>query len=450
MRYWQSGAAHTILVLLCLLLAGELLARLIPSLRRLGLPLALLSGAAALGLGEQGLGLFRLDVGLLEAVVYHGLALVFIAVGLKAPAAGATTTGARSMAFAIVAMMSTQALIGLGILLLLEPQAHPGLGLLLPLGFEEGPGQALAMGTTWEATGLHDGAQIGLIMAVFGYGWCILGGVPLVMIGRRRGWALPAGHFTEGRLSLRSEAPPDEVGGLDALSLQAGVVGACYLMTWALCSALAHLLTPFPDLASMVWGFHFIFGAGVAMVARPLLARTPGGNPVDDRLMGRLGGLTVDVITCAALAAVQVGVLQSRWLPILVITTAGGLWTLLLSVWIARRAWTDAPFEHAVLWFGMSTGTLPTGLALLRVVDPDLRSPAAVSAVFGSAASVLGLMPLLMVLMPATVAAWGPDWPASGWRMWGLLAAFTAAVFIMWRAVGGLRLRRPWSAAWPP
>jgi ESS family glutamate:Na+ symporter len=212
---------------------------------------------------------------------------------------------------------------------------------------------------------------------------------------------------------------------------------------------LARLLAGMPDIAATMWGFHFIFGAAIAMGMRPLLARLPGGTPVNDHIMGRVSGLSIDVITCAALAAVQIAVLQSHWLPIVLVTTLGGLWTLVFAVWVAKRAWTEAPFEHAVLYFGMSTGTLPTGLALLKVIDPDLRSPAAVSAVFGSAGAIVGVVPLLMGLIPMTVAAYAGDWPARGGLMLGALLGYTLVVFVLWRLFGGLRFRRPLLSAWP-
>lgn len=449
MRFWESGAAMTAIIVLGLLLGTALAARALPALRRVGLPLAIVAGALGLLLGQQGLGLFVLQTDLLESVVYHGLAIVFIAVGLAAPSAGGRTAGSRSMAFGIVAMMSTQAVIGLGLVLLLSSAMHPGLGLLLPMGFEEGPGQALSMGASWEGTGLHDGAQIGLIIAVLGYAWSIGAGVPLVIWGRRHGW-------TASQQDQASSDPPEvatassaDAGGLGVLTTQVAVLGGCYLLTWAICASLSALLVGMPDLAAMVWGFHFIFGAAVAMAVRPLLARLPGGTLIDDVLMRGVAGLTVDVITCAALAAVQITVLRAHWAPILLITSVGGIWTLVFSLWMARRAWTQAPFEHAVLWFGMSTGTLPTGLALLKVVDPDLRSPAAVSAVFGSAGAVLGAGPLMMGLVPMTIASFGRDWPAGGWLMLGVLSTYSAAVLILWRLFGGLRLHRPLYSLWP-
>jgi len=449
MRFWEGGGVRTALAILVLLLGAELVARLVPALRRLGLPLAILAGTAGLLLGDQALAWIHLDTQLLESAVYHGLAVVFIAVGLQAPAGGGRSAGARSMAFAIPFMMGTQDLLGLGAVLLLDRSLHPGFGLLLPMGFKEGPGRALSMGAAWEASGLPAGAQVGLVTAVLNYAWCVVAGIPLVIWGRRRGWAGSA--EAAGWPSAQAPAvDPAAESGIEALGRQAALVGFCYLLTWAACAALARALSGSPDLAAMVWGFHFIIGATIAMIVRSLLDRVPGPALVDNALMGRLGGTTVDLITASALAAVQLTVLRAHWLPIALVTTLGGLWTPGLCVWMARRAWTEAPFEHAVLWFGMSTGTLPTGLALLRVVDPELRRPAAVSAVFGSAGSIPGVAPLLLLLIPATVQAFGTGWPGRGWLMLGALAPYCLIVLVLWRAVGGLRFRRPLGSAWPP
>lgn len=449
MKYWQSGAALTGLIIVVLLVGCELLARVFPRLRRLGLPLAIVAGSLGLLLGDQALGLFSLDAELLESLVYHGLAIVFIAVSLRSPSQGGRSAGAIGMAFAIVLIFATQALLGLGVVLALNPELHPGFGLLLPLGFEEGPGQALSMGAAWEETGLVDGAQVGLIIAVIGYAWAVFAGIPLVMWGRYKGWVSESSSASKTAERERERVSDSEPGSLDALTTQIGLVGLTYLLTWALCSLLAFLLAGMPDIAAVVWGFHFIFGAAVAMGLRPLLARMPGGTPIDDQLMGRVAGLTVDVITCAALAAVQLAVLQTHWFMITIVTTVGGVWTLWFSLWIARRVWTEAPFEHAVLFFGMSTGTLPTGLALLKVVDPNMRSSAAVSAVFGSAGAVAGMAPLLMGVLPMTVAGFPDRWPAHGWMMLGALAGISLLVFVLWRVFGGLRLRRPLLSVWP-
>jgi ESS family glutamate:Na+ symporter len=452
-RFWESGAALTALTIVVLLLGCELLARLVPGLRRLGLPLAILAGVVGLVLGEQVLGLVHLDVGLLESVVYHGLALVFIALGLQAPQEGERSKGALSMTFAIVTIMATQAALGLGIVLVLDSTLHPGFGLLLPMGFEEGPGQALSIGTAWETSGLPSGAQVGLIIAVLGYAWSIVGGIPLVLWGRRKGWV--AQRHAEGGGGPRTETitvKEAEAGSLDGLTIQIGLIGLCYLLTWAVCALLAGAFAGMPDIAATIWGVHFIVGAGIAVGVRVALTRLvpEGETPVDNYLMRSLGGFGVDFITCAALAAVQLTVLRTHWLPIVLVVTLGGLWTLGLSIWIARRAWTEAPFEHAVLYFGMSTGTLPTGLSLLKMIDPDMRSSAPLSAVFGSIGAIVGGAILILGFFPVIVSAYGGEsWPAVGWGLLGGMVGFAIVVVVLWRLVGGLRFRRPLLSAWP-
>jgi ESS family glutamate:Na+ symporter len=452
MRYWQSGAALTGLIIVVLLVGCELLARVFPRARRIGLPLAIVAGSLGLLLSDQALGLFSLDTELLESLVYHGLAIVFIAVALRSPSQGGRSADARGMAFAIVLIFATQALLGLGVVLALDHTLHPGVGLLLPLGFEEGPGQALSTGAVWEESGLIDGAQLGLIIAVIGYAWSVFAGIPLVIWGRYKGWVSEPPSTTLTAADERVHAADSEPGSLDLLTTQIGLVGLAYLLTWALCGLLDYLLTlaGMPDIGAVMWGFHFIFGAIVAMALRPLLARVPGGSPIDDHLMGRVAGVVVDVITCAALAAVQVHVLQTHWFMILIVTTVGGVWTLWFSLWMARRVWSEAPFEHTVLFFGMSTGTLPTGLALLKVIDPHLRSPAAVSAVFGSGGAIPGIAILLMGLLPMTVAGFPGRWPGHGFTMLGALAGFSLLVFVLWWFIGGLRLRRPLLSLSPP
>jgi ESS family glutamate:Na+ symporter len=204
---------------------------------------------------------------------------------------------------------------------------------------------------------------VGLIVAAIGYAWSVVVGIPLVIWGRRSGLISP----TEGVQVADAEPHQVEVvspGGLERLAQQVVTIGVIYLATYGVCRAAAFGFERggLDDIGHMVWGFHFIIGALLAMAARPVLTRFPGGSPLDDALLGKLAGLTVDVSTCAALAAVQLSVLAANWLPILAVTTVGGLATLVFCVVVAVRGFRDAPFEHCVIWFGTGTGTLPMGL----------------------------------------------------------------------------------------
>lgn len=427
MSYWTHPA-----ILTCLAL-GTLLAVGFAVQRRVSVPASIVAGTLGLLLGSSVLGWLPLDQTTLEAGVYHGLGLVFVALGLQRPKeATGRRRQARSMAFGISVMVALQTVVGLSLALALG--VHVGLGLLLPLGFEQGPGQAMSLGTAWEASGLVDGGSLGLILAAVGFAWAVFAGVPLVALGRRRGW------IRRPSTSAGAAKAAPTAGDADGLSRVLVAVAAVYALTGAVCYGLAELLAFAHDIAAMVWGFHFLVGALVAGGARGAMDRL-GAAPLDDGQLTRVSGAVVDLATTAALSAVQLAVLTAWWLPVLVLCGFGGLVTLLACLVLARMGFREDAFEHAVLWFGMSTGTLPVGLALLRAVDPELQSSAPASAVYGSALSIAGVAPIVLALHPLAIT--GRPVLALG-----LCAVWLVVLLVGWRALGGLRFDRV--ASFPP
>ena len=407
MQFWAGGAIQTLLLLCMLLLGASLARRLVPPLRELAMPDAMVAGLLGLSLGPSGLDVIPLDTDFLEILVYHGLAIVFIAVGLQPPAPtkghGRQST-ARSMGFAIAFIAVVQGLIGLGVVTVWSfggELLHPGLGLLLPLSFSQGPGQALSLGRAWEESGLVHGGQVGLAMAALGFLWCVFIGVPILHLGRRRGWCPPTPRTRadgdqpaspeEEAAAIASEATPAP-GALDRLALHVAVMGTIYLLTWLLLSRLATLVQGNAELEKTIYGFHFIIAMFIALPARKLVttvgARIGEPAPLNPDQLGRIAGLAVDFTTVAAFSAVRIEQITQYLAPIMVITVLGGLWTAWFCLWVAPRAFKDAPFEQVLALYGSSTGTLPTGLALLRAQDPWLRGPGASTAVVGSAFAV--------------------------------------------------------------
>lgn len=424
MHFFDNPVLPTLLALAILLGLAEGIRRVAPGMARLGLPSCVLAGTLGLIGGPEIAGLIPFDASTLESGVYHGLAIVFIALSLQTPQGRGLTRSARAMGFAIPTMIAIQTLVGLGLVgLLSSVQAdplHPGFGLILSYGFEQGPGQALALGSAWEASGMTQGSAVGLIVAATGFGWAILGGIPLIA------WTAPTAHAPTAAPSDPTPPPPPmPLGAPDRLALQAAAVGVVYALTWAVCWGLSALLASMPDVAAMIWGFHFLFGAVLAMPMRGLL-HTLSPDILDDALLDRMAGTTVDFTTTAAIAAIQLAVLSTNWFVLAVITTGGGLATLLAVVLIGRRGFTEAPREHLLVWFGMSTGTLPMGLALLRSVDPHLKSPAPSSAVAGSAMALPLAAPLVLFVHPLAITQGGLLLPM------GLTAGYLGLVLSGW------------------
>ncbi len=453
MIFWEGNGLVQLLMIGALLAIAAGIRRLFPPLRWLTMPDSMTAGLIGFILGPSLLALLPWDPEFLKVVVYHALAIVFITVGLKTPIKARNTSGAKSLAVAIPLLAIWQGLLGLVLVLgwnqFVEP-LHPGYGLMLPLAFSQGPGQALSLGSAWEQAPFHmvDGGMVGLIMAAIGFGWCVFFGVPMVLLGRRLGWSTPLAEQGEAAKlpTIPKTAPP---GGMDTLSLNLVNAGGVYLATFGVIYFVTSLLESKPGLAAMIWGFHFIISGILAMLFRRVLQALPIQHRLHDGLLSRIASTTVDVATVAAISAIQLSVLRDYLGPILLLTTSAGLTTGLIAFWLARRAFPKAPFEHAVVLFGLSTGNLTTGLALLRILDPDLRGPVAASTVMGATAAIIFGAPLLLVVIPTAVSGFPDTYPNTTYIALGMMVVYSALLILGWRYIGPLRWRRPWLHIWP-
>ncbi len=458
MVFWQQSGIVQLLMIAGLLLLAAGIRRIVQRFWDIVMPDSMVAGIIGLILGPSLLAVLPFDTDFLEKVVYHALAIVFIAIGLQTPVKAKATGNARSMAIGIPLLAMIQGAVGLVVVLVWAAMrgspVFPGFGLMVPLGFSQGPGQALSLGKAWESMGLADGGQIGLIMAAIGFGWCAIVGVPLISIARKRGWTEDPGRDPDSAGGADARPPPRELrlpppGGMEPLSLQLAAIGTVYLLCWLILWGAANALIEKGQLVALIFGFHFIISGILAMVARRLLDVVPVPNRLHDGLLGRIAGTTVDVATCAAFCAIQIAVLKANLLPILVTTTTAGVVTMVLCVWAARRAFPSHPFEHAVVLFGCSTGTMPTGLALLRVLDPELRGPVATSAVLGATAAIIFGAPLLLVVIPAATAGFPGSFPGTVYMALGMILVWSVVLVLLLRFAAPFRIMRPFTDFWP-
>ena len=461
MRYWwsdvpASGLLLDLAVVAGLLAVATLLVRRVSLLRRAAVPEAILAGLIGLALGPSGLGFVPLDVPAMEVIVYHAFALMFVAVGLQSPPRQRRAGAARSLAVANAMVGVTQALLGFLFVtawLAIEP-LHPGFGLMIMLGFQQGPGQALALGGAWEAAGMTHGAQIGLVFATLGFVYCFVLGVPAVVLARRRGMITPEDEIRSIPPEAEEAPPPadpEAAIGQEPLSMQLVIMGCVYVVVFAITWGLTSLLPPGSGLRETLWGLHFILGSSVAIAVRRGARRLGQDGPFHDGMLARISVVGVEVTTAGSIAAVKLDVLGTWLVPILLMTFLAGAMTLVGCWWLARRAFPEAPFAHALVLFGMGTGTLPTGLALLRMLDPELRGPVARNAVIGATASVPFNAPMFLVLIPLLAV---PQWSEGTAAALGIplvgLVVYLGALVASWRLFTPFRLLRPLTSPWPP
>ena len=100
---------------------------------------------------------------------------------------------------------------------------------------------------------------------------------------------------------------------------------------------------------------------------------------VDRVQMERLAGAALDFLVVSAVTTIRLEVVVANWIPLVILCVAGTAWTVACVIFLAPRIFRDAWFERAIAEFGQTTGVTATGLLLLRTVDPENRTPAAMS-----------------------------------------------------------------------
>lgn len=386
-------------------------------------------------------------------LVYHLLNISFIAMSLRSSPPKVKDHkggGVLGMSTGIIMGYATQALLGLALTLLFLPSIHPAFGLHLPLGFALGPGQAYAIGKGWESMGFEGGASVGLTFAALGYLWACFGGVVLINMGIRKGWisadmlafmkdktlltgiaAKDAEKPISGRLTTDSEA-------IDSFSFHIGAVCVVYFLSFLLLKGLTILLgfagKTGAELATNFWGINFIFSALCAIIVRKVIDLLKIGHVLDDDTLTRVSGFSVDFMVSGALAAISLVFVGKYWLPIVVMSTLCGLMITFTVPWMSSRMFNDYKFERMLMLYGVSTGTLSTGLALLRVMDPEFKTKVSSDYMLSAGLTFILAIPfILSINLPAKAYVTGDM--SYYWIMMGVAGLYLLYVILTYMAL---------------
>jgi len=396
------------------ILVSNLLCRRVGFIKKMLLPTAVLAGFLLLIL--KTIGILRLDATTLEMITYHGIAIGFIAMSLRIPSEKEKSGGLTAMksGAVIVSSYMIQAVIGLAISAILcmtiKPDLFSAAGALLPMGYGQGPGQANNIGATYEALGFAGGRSFGLAIAAAGYLCaCTVGVVYTSILVKKGKIARNTPEFKKGSVTVdtfqsEGEIPISE--SVDRLSIQIMMILviylATYLFTWGITSGIGAIAPGLGQtLNSLLWGFNFIIGSAFATLTRVILKNAKRANLMthqyqNNYLLSRISGLAFDVMIVAGIASIEFGELKGLWLPFILMAVAGAIFTLLHLRMVCKWAYPAYYSEGLMSMYGMMTGTISSGVLLLRELDPDLKTPAANNLVMGSSFGIIFGAPLLI------------------------------------------------------
>ena len=177
----------------------------------------------------------------------------------------------------------------------------------------------------------------------------------------------------------------------------------------------------------------------VAISVRKLMDITKKSYLIDKGLMNRMAGVCVDYLVVGAICAISLPIIWKLWLPISIISVLAGIGTYMIIRFTSTRAFDDYNFERFISLFGEMTGTLNSGLVLLRVTDPGYRTPVVEDLVYASGIALFLGFPLLILLnVPMNFFN---NSLKGYWITLGLMIAYLIILWVFWRLIGFIKFK---------
>ena len=429
MGFWEfeiwAGMLQFGLLSVVLLLANSL-RRKIPFLRKSLLPTAVLGGFIIFVIRIFGVFDQFFDNNFLDMVVYHTIAIGFISLGLKTNLIKNSKKydTARKDGFnsglIIVGSYLVQGIVGLTLTIIMAatifPNLFPAAGIILPLGFGQGPGQANNFGTNYEIIyNFIGGKSWGLSIASLGFVWATIPGVIYLSRLKKNGKLI----LNNNKKNIADEIEqihglPDEIPlaeAIDKFTVQVSLVMLVFVTTFGFMYGIDQIFLESGMLGTfgvntlrpLIWGFNFIFGTLFALLYKQIFNRLKEvklmtHSYTNNFMLNRIAGFVFDYMIIASIALINIQVLTNLWLPLLIVTTAGGIVTFVYLKYIAKIFYSKYELEGFLSMYGTMTGTASTGIALLRETDPNFETPAANNLVLGSTYAIAFGFPLLLLL----------------------------------------------------
>ncbi|MGL6261966.1 sodium/glutamate symporter [Vibrio sp. WXL103] len=420
-----------------LLIIAKILRVKITLLQKIYIPSAVLAGLIGLALGPAAANLlpwsdtFTANAGILTAALFSALGL---ATDVPSPKIVAQRAGSL-WAFNQIASVSQwlfAAMFGWLITSLFWPEISAGLGVTMSAGFMGGHGTSAVVGDIFNSLGWEDAFSISLTFATVGIFLSIGIGMLILQIALKLGWISTFTSF--------AKMDDYERKGLIKPSQQQSVMkdttSSLSVDTFAIHAALIVVVTAFSYVAAgYLSSFHdkvqiptFVTGFLGGMFVRIIAKQTKASDYLCDGAFKHGAGISTDYLIIFGISSIQITVLANYLAPMIVLAFGGVLFTLWLVLWVAPRILGDDWFEKGIFSWGWLTGTVAMGIALLRIVDPNMRSKVlddyAIAYVPGSITDIfiISLMPLAM-------------YHGMQWQALGVGLSYIAAVLFIWRFV---------------
>ena len=363
-----------------LLLIGKWMRVKISWIQRLFIPPSLLAGFIGLALGPFGFNILPLSN---QTGTYAGILIAFIFGALPLTSQktnGNTSEIGRMWVYSQAGMLLQWAFGGLLGLLILN-QIWPlsaAFGITMPSGFCGGHGTAAAIGQAFGQLGFDEILTLAMTAATFGIVASVILGLIFVKWATKNKQTTYLADYSalpdELRTGLLPKDKRESMGestcssiSIDSLSFNLAIICAIALGGYGISKLAAHFM---PGFELPVFSCAFVVG----IIMKKLLDKTRASESICPQTVSHISGSMTDYLVAFGIASIKISVVIEYIVPLAILLLSGLAVTFIYVTIMAKKLMKECWFEKAIFTWGWFTGTMAMGIALLRVVDPKMKS----------------------------------------------------------------------------
>ncbi len=379
-----------------MILIGLLLRSKVKFLKKLLIPTSVIAGI--IGFIILNINSFNIESNTLSNIVNVLFTLSFISIGLTSTQKNKDTK--KEITKGSIGMGTIWCILYaltpfLSCLLLLFLNKNDAIyALLVQFGFDQGPGQAASFGALFEQYGYNDSIMIATTFAAIGFIVAFLGGSIIIRKGIKSG-LVDKKIINEDILNgyYKKDSKKDTIGyettysgNLETLTFNFSVMGICYLIALFISKIFSYLPS---FLGTTMSSMMFMNGLFAAYIVKFVMKKLNIDYLIDNKLQSKITGLLTDYVVATSFMSIRISIISKYLLLILFVSIITAIITYITCLYFGRRIGGKNDFERTLGIFGTCTGTVSSGIALVRIVDPNLSS---------TTPTELGMMNLVMML----------------------------------------------------
>lgn len=263
----------------------------------------------------------------------------------------------------------------------------PFIGTLIEIGFEGGHGTAAGLQDTFVDLGFPEAYDIAVGLATVGILTGVIVGIALINWGVRKDKTQIITNVKESSPTQKAGIVESEDRGkgpqktvrpesIDTFTFHFTIVGLAILIGYIILRGITWLEAALFGSDFMTYIPLFPLAMIGGFIVQIFVSKFDTSKLIDRETISSIQGFSLDILIASAIATVSIAVIGDYLVPFLLLAVFGIAWNVFGFFVFGPRMMPDYWLERAVGDFGQSTGVTATGLMLIRVADPELKSPA--------------------------------------------------------------------------